>query len=501
VIWDWNILTNGIWWNEGLHSVFGYAPNEVGDGIDWWLNGIHPDDVEAIGASIHEFFDSDGQIWTGEYRYARADGSYATVVDRGTVIRDIEGKPVRMIGSMRDITELRTGEEKLRQMEDQLHLSQKLESVGRLAGGIAHDFNNMLTAINGYSELTLMGLKADDPLRQNIEEIKKAGERSAELTYQLLAFSRRQILQPKIVSLNQTITGTGRMLERLIGEDIQLITVFNPKVGQVKVDPGQLSQIIINLALNARDAMPQGGKLTIETNNATLDNEYALRHVSTVPGEYVMLSISDTGTGIDAETKRHIFEPFFTTKEVGKGTGLGLATVYGIVKQSGGNIWVYSEPGVGTTFKIYLPRVVEEYVAEEAIDTSEEFPRGTETILLVEDEKMVRSLTQQVLEGCGYTVIEAGNGAEALSLCEKTDCQIDLLMTDVVMPQMGGRELVERFVHIYPQTQILFTSGYTDDEVVRHGVVEAGTNFIQKPFTPHGLALKVREILDGSEEN
>jgi CheY-like chemotaxis protein len=288
------------------------------------------------------------------------------------------------------------------------------------------------------------------------------------------------------------------MLERVIGEDIQLITIFNQKAGQVKVDPGQLSQIIMNLAVNARDAMPQGGTLTFETDNVTLDEEYALHHISTIPGEYVMMAVSDTGTGMNDKTIKHLFEPFFTTKEVGKGTGLGLATVYGIVKQSGGYIWVYSEEGVGTTFKVYFPRVVEESVAEEAKNTFEELPRGTETILLVEDEEMVRSLARQILEECGYTVLEANNGVEAMSMCENHDCQVDLLMTDVVMPQMGGRELAERFAEIYPQIRILFTSGYTDDAVVRNGVIEAGTNFIQKPFTLDALARKIREVLDKS---
>jgi two-component system cell cycle sensor histidine kinase/response regulator CckA len=269
----------------------------------------------------------------------------------------------------------------------------------------------------------------------------------------------------------------------------------------VKVDPGQLTQIIMNLAVNARDAMPLGGKLTIETDNVTLNDEYALHHVSTIPGDYVMMSISDTGTGMDAETQGHIFEPFFTTKEVGKGTGLGLATVYGIVKQSGGNILVYSEEGVGTTFKVYFPRVIEESETEDARHTSEDLPHGTETILLVENEEMVRTLTRQILEMCGYTVLEARNGIKALILCEQQDCHIDLLMTDVVMPQMGGRELVQRLTPIYPQICVLFMSGYTDDAIVRHGVIEAGVNFIQKPFTPDALAHKVRGILGGLKEN
>ncbi|HXG84987.1 MAG TPA: PAS domain S-box protein [Pyrinomonadaceae bacterium] len=386
-----------------------------------------------------------------------------------------------------------------RQREEQLRQSQKLESVGRLAGGIAHDFNNMLTAINGYSSLTLRRLKADDPLRRNIEEIKKAGERSAALTHQLLAFSRRQVLLPKVLDINQTVNDINFMLKRLIGEDVQLVSALSSAIGRVEVDPGQLSQVIMNLAVNARDAMPTGGVLTIETGNVYLDEEFAARHVPTQSGHYVMLAVTDTGTGIAPETREHIFEPFFTTKEVGKGTGLGLATVYGIVKQSGGYIWVESELGLGTTFKIYLPRVDERAAPEVRQAAPEELAAGTETILLVEDEPMVRNLTRQVLEDCGYTVIEAGNGVEALEICNTTDCQIDLLMTDVVMPKMGGRELAEKLAVTLPQMKVLFTSGYTDDSTLRHGVIEVGTNFIQKPFSPTALALKVRNILDASK--
>lgn len=383
-----------------------------------------------------------------------------------------------------------------RQREEQFRQSQKLESVGRLAGGIAHDFNNMLTAINGYSSLTLRRLKPDDPLRHNIEEIKKAGERSASLTHQLLAFSRRQVLKPKVLDINQTVNDVSFMLERLIGEDVRLISALSSELGQVKVDPGQLSQVIMNLVVNARDAMPDGGQLTIETSNVFLDEEFAARHVPTEVGYYVLLAVTDTGTGIDPETRKHIFEPFFTTKEVGKGTGLGLATVYGIVKQSGGYIWIDSEVGQGSTFKIYLPRVDECVGAEKKQSAPEELAAGTEAILLVEDEQMVRDLSRQILEDCGYTVLEAGNGVEALEICGQSDCKIDLLMTDVVMPQMGGRELAEKLAATHPRIKILFTSGYTDDSVVRHGVIEVGTNFIQKPFSPTALALKVRNILD-----
>ncbi|HSK73939.1 MAG TPA: ATP-binding protein, partial [Pyrinomonadaceae bacterium] len=384
---------------------------------------------------------------------------------------------------------------------EQLRLSQRLESVGRLAGGIAHDFNNMLTAINGYSELTLRRLKEDDPLRHNLEEIKKAGERSAALTHQLLAFSRKQVLKPKVLNLNDVILDTSKMLQRLIGEDVQLNIVPDGKLGLVEADPGQLTQVIMNLAVNARDAMPQGGNLIIETANVLLDKEYVFQHFTVRAGSYVMLAVSDTGVGIEEETQEYIFEPFFTTKEVGKGTGLGLATVYGIVKQSGGYVWVYSEVGRGTTFKIYLPRVDEDVQMPEKDETTESIPGGTETILLVEDEEMVRNLSRQILQTCGYKVLEARNGVEALSICQDSDSKIDLLMTDVVMPQMGGRELAEKLEQMYPQIRLLFTSGYTDDAIIRQGVIKTGENFIQKPFTFEALAKKVRELLDAKNGN
>jgi CheY-like chemotaxis protein len=354
----------------------------------------------------------------------------------------------------------------------------------------------MLTAINGYSELTLRALEADNPLRHNVEEIKKAGERSALLTHQLLAFSRRQFLQPELLDLNEVITDTTKMLERVIGEDIQLVIALKPKTGLVSVDPGQLSQIIMNLAVNARDAMPQGGTLSIETANIILEPVAAREKVGILPGAYVMLAVCDTGHGIDDSILQHIFEPFFTTKEVGRGTGLGLATVYGIVKQSGGNIEVESREGVGTTFRIYLPRVEDESEAAEVKNTSTELPTGTETILLVEDEELVRNLSREILETCGYTVIKARDGLEALECCDKGDCKIDLLMTDIVMPRMGGRELVEKLTEKLPNLKILFTSGYTDNEMVRRGIIETSTHFIQKPFTLDALAHKVREVLD-----
>jgi CheY-like chemotaxis protein len=354
----------------------------------------------------------------------------------------------------------------------------------------------MLTAINGYSDMTLRRMAQDNPLRGNIEEIRSAGDRSAALTHQLLAFSRQQILQPVVLNINDVVTDTIEILHRLIGEDIQLNTVLNQKVGRVKVDPGQFSQIVMNLAINARDAMPRGGKLTIETANVFLKPDYTDNHQGILPGDYVMLAVSDSGAGISDEDRKHIFEPFFTTKEVGKGTGLGLATVYGIVKQSGGSIEVESEKGVGTTFKIYVPLVTDILTAGKTLDTHAAMQKGTETILLVEDEEVVRNLARKILITCGYKVLEAENGVEALSMCETGDFKFDLLMTDVVMPVMGGRELAEILTLKFPNLKILFTSGYTDDAVVRQGVIATNTNFIQKPYTPEAMSNKVRQVLN-----
>lgn len=401
-----------------------------------------------------------------------------------------DGEPVGIQGIARDVSSRK-------HLEEQLMQAQKLESVGRLAGGIAHDFNNMLTAINGYSDLTLRQLPEEHKVRHNIEEIKKAGERSAQLTNQLLAFSRRQLLQPEVVVLNEVLADTTEILRRVIGEDIQLVTNLPAGVGSVKVDRGQLSQIIMNLSVNARDAMPDGGELSIGTENIFFDSEYAKAHPGVMPGAYVKLSVSDNGTGIDYADLQHIFEPFFTTKKVGKGTGLGLATVYGIVKQSGGHISVASVIGSGTTFDIVLPRVVES-PGVASVPRKEVVPLavGPETILLVEDEEMVRALLKETLEACRYKVIEASDGVAALAIGESLSEPIHLLITDVVMPHMGGRELAERLGKLMPDMPVLFVSGYTDDTYVRESVLEAGVNFIQKPFTLESISLRVREILD-----
>lgn len=385
--------------------------------------------------------------------------------------------------------------EREREQADQLRQSQKMEAVGQLAGGVAHDFNNLLTAISGYSDLGMRRVAEGDPLRRNLEEIKKASLRATSLTRQLLAFSRKQMLQAKVIDLNAIVGDMDRMLRRLIGEDIDLITLLEPSSCRVKADPGQVEQVVLNLAVNARDAMPRGGKLTIETGHVYLDETYARAHVAVQSGHYIMLAVSDTGSGMDVETQKRVFEPFFTTKEVGKGTGLGLSTVYGIVKQSGGNIWVYSEQGKGSTFKVYLPIVEENIEAEPASNAVESFG-GAETILLVEDEEMVRNLTREILEMNGYRVLTARDGEEACRVCESFTEEIHLMVTDVVMPQMSGRELSERVVKQRPDMAVLFMSGYTDDAIVRHGVLDDDMPFLQKPFTPDAFARKVRELLE-----
>lgn len=387
--------------------------------------------------------------------------------------------------------------EALHNTEKQLVQSQKLEAVGRLAGGISHDFNNLLTVILGYTDISKRNLNESDPLHRNLEEISKASERAASLTRQLLAFSRKQVMQPKVFDLNTVVNDLKKMLRRMIGEDVELRVSSPADLGNIKADPVQLEQVIMNLVVNARDAMPKGGKLSIETSNVYLDESYARDHVSVEPGEYVMLAISDTGCGMDEETRLRIFEPFFTTKESGKGTGLGLSMVYGIVKQSGGNIWVYSEEGRGTTFKIYFPRVTAEAVEYKRSNGVVEAPKGCETILLVEDAELVRTLARQVLETAGYRVLEAASAEAALKLCETINgTHIDLLLTDVVMPGMSGNDMSKVLIAKQPNMPVLYMSGYTDDAIVQHGVLEAGINFLQKPFSPGALALKVREVLD-----
>jgi PAS domain S-box-containing protein len=393
--------------------------------------------------------------------------------------------------------ERKRAEEERTALQEQLRQSQKMEAIGQLAGGVAHDFNNLLTVIHGYSELILTSLDENSRLRQDVREIIHASERASSLTRQLLAFSRKQVLQPKVLDLNAHVSNMDKMLRRMIGENIELMTLLAKDLGRTKADPGQVEQVILNLAVNARDAMLNGGKLTIETANVELDENYARSHIGVTPGHYVMLSVTDTGVGIAREVKERIFEPFFTTKEKGKGTGLGLSTVFGIIQQSGGNIWVYSEPGLGTTFKIYLPRIEEDTESLKPSAVSTKSLQGSETILLVEDEEIVRKLACTILQKNGYKVLEAPNGEEALRIVQgQNGNPIHLLVTDVVMPGMSGRQLADRLERLRPEMKILYISGYTDNAIVRHGVLEKGINYIQKPFTLEGLARKVREVLD-----
>jgi len=414
-----------------------------------------------------------------------------------SLIKDSKGQPIGFRGIARDITERKRAEKEMAELQEQLRQSQKIEAIGRLAGGIAHDFNNLLTVIKGYSQLSLLDLNESDPLWGNIQEIQKATQRAADLTRQLLAFSRRQILDLKVLDLNTLLKDLDKMLRRIIGEDIELVTLSAADLGRVKVDPGQIEQVVLNLAVNARDAMPSGGKLTIETANLELDEKYAETHMGVTPGHYVRLSVSDTGAGMSQQVKEKIFEPFFTTKEKSKGTGLGLSMVYGIVKQSSGNIWVYSEPGHGTTIKIYLPRVEEDLDTLHGRDKTDFLPRGRETVLLVEDEPSVRDLAHRLLNQQGYKVLEAANGGEALRVVQEHNGEeIHLLLTDVVMPQMGGKELAEKLKTLRPNIKVLYTSGYTDDAIVHQGILEHGTYFLQKPFSLKTLSHKVREVLD-----
>jgi nitrogen-specific signal transduction histidine kinase len=387
-----------------------------------------------------------------------------------------------------DITEQRRLEEELRQ-------AQKMEAVGQLAGGVAHDFNNLLTVINGYNQLLMTSLPEGGRPRNYAQEVMQAAQRASSLTKQLLAFSRRQVTQPKLVDISVIVQNMTKMLRRLINEDIDLVTTLPPLRYKVLADPSQIEQIVLNLAVNARDAMPNGGKLTISTTEVVLDEHYTRTHLEAQPGPHVQISVSDTGHGMDAEIKRRVFEPFFTTKALGKGTGLGLSTVYGIVKQAGGNIWLYSEPGIGSTFKVYLPAQTADAHPEAFVPASSNF-RGIETVLVVEDEDGLRKLVVELLQQLGYRVLAAADGEEALKACTSHDGFIHLLLTDVVMPRANGKEIAKYLSKLRPAMRVLFMSGYPDETILHHGVLAPGVAFLQKPFTQEALGMKVREVLD-----
>jgi two-component system, cell cycle sensor histidine kinase and response regulator CckA len=477
--------------NPAMARILGYAsPEEL---IARRTDIEVPYYVDAnCRSELEQTLAEQGLVVGFECEIYRKDLSRVWTVKNIRAIRDEQGAVLYYEGSIEDITERKTLEEQLRQ-------AQKMEAIGQLAGGIAHDFNNLLTAIGGYSEISMTLLQAEDPLRHNLEEIKKAGDRAAALTHQLLAFSRKQVLQPKVLDLNSIVSELEKMLRRLIGEDIELCTALNPELGSIKADPGQIEQVIMNLSVNARDAMPQGGKLTIATENVFFTEEFVGQHGALLPGAYVMLAVSDTGTGIDEKTKMHLFEPFFTTKEVGRGTGLGLSTVYGIVRQSGGNIWIHSEIDQGTTFKIYLPLINDNASEYKRSPEPEEFLKGSETILLAEDEEMVRHLVRDVLKKYGYEVLEVSNGGAALLICEHHQGQIDLLVTDVIMPEVSGRELENRLRQVRPDMKVLFMSGYMGNSHIENDSIDSDIPFLQKPFTTQALVRKVREVLQAAK--
>jgi hypothetical protein len=472
--------------NPALVSMLGYESAEEVLALDPKSDVfLHPQEQVRLA----EEYERSGRVDV-ELKWKRKDGKAITVRLSGREVSHEKGERVLEIIA-EDVTERRALEEQVRQ-------SQKMEAVGRLAGGVAHDFNNLMAVISGYTEVLLKELDQQNPLRTNVEAIRAATDRAAALTQQLLAFGRKQKLELKTINLNSVLHEVERLLGPLLGENVHLVTRPEPNLGLSKADTGQIAQVIMNLAVNARDAMPTGGSLIIETANVELDDPYRRDHFTPTPGPYVMLAISDTGSGMDPETKSRIFEPFFTTKEKGKGTGLGLSTVYGIVKQSGGHIFVYSEVGRGTTFKIYFPRLEEPTNGSAKHTSNNSRWCGSENVLLVEDEESVRELVLTTLKRHGYTVLEASNGDEALDLVQQSTQPIHMMISDVVMPGLGGRELARKLAALHPEMKVLFVSGYTQDAVQHHGVLDAGATFLQKPFTLDALARKVREVLDSS---
>ncbi len=475
-----------IYVNDSFLRITGYGRQEVIGRNCRFLQGpgTAPEAIEQIRTAL-----GNRQSCFVELVNYRKDGTSFWNGLSISPIRDSAEQMAHFVGVLTDISPLKLLEKKLLQ-------SQKMEAIGQLAAGVAHDFNNLLTIISGYSELLLGTLTSNDSRREGVKAIAEAGERAAGLTRQLLSFSRQAILEMKVVDLNEVIHETEKLLRRMIGEDILLTTVLDPNLSLVKVDPGQMGQVLMNLAVNARDAMPLGGDLTIETSNVELDQDYVAMHPDCTVGNYIKLAVCDNGGGMSPEVQAHIFEPFFTTKKPGKGTGLGLATVYGIVKQSGGSINLYSELGHGTTFKIYLPAITEPERSIPRPQSSGNVTGGTETILLVEDDDAVRAIGVLVLQTHGYQVLAADSGKRALRILEKHRESVHLLVTDVIMPQMSGRELAETLGAKYPNLKVLYLSGYTDDSVIRHGILQAEVAFLQKPFTPLSLARKIREVLD-----
>jgi PAS domain S-box-containing protein len=492
--WEVDLETDALYWSDEVYRIFGLDPQRDTATSETFWNSVHPDDIERVRAASKHFVAS-GEPYAVDHRIVRPDGQVRLVRELGGVVRNESGV-TRLVGTVQDITEQS-------QIEEQLRQAQKMEAIGFLAGGVAHDFNNLLTVILGYSHEARAHLPAGSAVQPHLQQIQNAGEQAASLTAQLLAYGRKQILQPRILDLNAELTGLQPMLRRLLREDIALTLSLKPRIGAIQVDRAQLQRIVLNLVINARDAMPDGGRVTIETADADLSEEHGGRHFPVAPGPYVMFAVSDTGIGMDAETLTHMFEPFFTTKSLGHGTGLGLASVYGIVRQSGGNIWAYSEPDHGTTLKIYFPRVQgagssPDSVTEHSRPPASDRVKAKQTILVVEDDLPVRGLTVLICKEAGYEVLEAENGAAALALFEQHPGVIHLVITDVIMPEMSGRTLGESIHRLRPETKILYCSGYAETAIVNHEVLQPGQAFLPKPFTPDALLEKVSSVLRSS---
>jgi PAS domain S-box-containing protein len=486
-VWQVDVVTGRATWSETMAPLFGLAYDASPDGSAGALNLIHPDDRPMVESAMAEAARGGPDVEV-EFRVVWPDGATHWLAARGRLLRDADGTPARLLGIGTDVSERKS-------LEAQFRQSQKMEAVGQLAGGVAHDFNNLLTAILGYSNFVIDTLEPGDPRRADMDEVVKAGHRAAGLTKQLLAFSRKQVLKPTAVDVNALIKGMHQLLSRLIGEHVDLVTALAPGLSPVRADRGQLEQVLMNLVVNARDAMPSGGRLAIETANAELDASF-MADVVVAPGSYVMLAVSDSGVGMTEATRQRLFEPFFTTKEAGRGTGLGLATVYGIVKQSGGYIWVFSELGKGASFKVFLPCAHRGDEVEDSDEGPDAVVRGTENVLLVEDDEPVRHLMRAILERAGYHVADATNPEHAEALFAEDGKRFNLIVTDVIMPGSSGPSMFERLTTHRPDLRVLYVSGYTDDTIVRQGQLKHGVEFLQKPFTADALTRRVREVLD-----
>ena len=494
--WEFDLISGDIFSTAENRRIFFGDDRSKGARVEDYVATYHPDDAERL-LRRHADIRDGGMTGEIEFRILRPDGSLRWILGRVQTVREENGKPVRAYGTNTDITERKHAEEALREAEKQLRQAHKMEAIGRLAGGVAHDFNNLLSVILSYAEMLASDMDPQDPSRSDVEEIHAAGRRASTLTRQLLAFSRHNVLQPKVIDLNEIVAGMETLLQRLIGEDIELMVAPSPIPSYVHADPGQMEQVVMNLAVNARDAMPQGGTLAIEIANGSLDAANG-PPPGLSPGRYVTLSVKDTGAGMDERTQARIFEPFFTTKEVGKGTGLGLSTVFGIVRQSGGTIAVESTPARGATFRIYLPAVDPQSAAGLSGRAEGKPARrtGSETILLVDDDDHVRKVAHAILEREGYRILDARTAADALRLCERHPERIDLLLADVVMPHMSGGDLSEKVRSLRPETRVLYMSGYPDDALVQRGLEHSTISFLQKPLTPETLLAKVREVLE-----